>query len=154
MNAEALSDELLGRSIRPTALRILILRTMKEMDCAASLSDLEERLVTVDKSTIFRTLTLFLAHHIVHAVDDGTGAMKYAVCRPGCRCGEEGEDDLGDLHTHFYCEGCHHTFCLRGLPVPVVTLPEGFRLHTANYVLKGLCPACAARAAARTPEAR
>ena len=154
MNAEALSDELLGRSIRPTALRILILRTMKEMDCAASLSDLEERLVTVDKSTIFRTLTLFLAHHIVHAVDDGTGAVKYAVCRPGCRCGEEGEDDLGDLHTHFYCEGCHHTFCLRGLPVPVVTLPGGFRLRTANYVLKGLCPECAARAAARTPEAR
>lgn len=146
MNAEALTDELLGRNIRPTALRLLILRTMKAMNRAVSLTDLEECLVTVDKSTIFRTLTLFLSQHLVHAVDDGTGALKYAVCSPDCHCGEEEGDDLGDLHTHFYCEGCHHTFCLRGLPVPVVPLPDGFQLRTANYVLKGLCPDCAAKA--------
>ena len=36
---------------------------------------------TVDKSTIYRTITLFLAHHLIHGIDDGTGSLKYAVCR-------------------------------------------------------------------------
>ena len=48
-------------------MRILILRTMLEQPCALSVADLEDVLVTVDKSTIFRTLTMFLQHHLVHA---------------------------------------------------------------------------------------
>ena len=55
-------------------------------------------------------------------------------------------EEWDDLHTHFFCERCHHTYCLRGVPIPTVALPAGFRLHSATYVLKGLCPACAARA--------
>ena len=141
----ALEQELAARGIKPTALRVLILRTLRQMGCAASLTDLEARLVTVDKSTIFRTLTLFLAHHIVHGVDDGTGQMKYAPCSPHCHCGDDDLESCSDLHAHFYCERCQRTYCLRGLPIPTVSLPDGFRLHTATYVLKGLCPACAAR---------
>ena len=57
------------RDIKPTAMRLLILRTMMEMRRAVSMADLEEKLDTVDKSTIFRTLTLFLSHHLIHGVD-------------------------------------------------------------------------------------
>ena len=46
------------RDIKPTAMRLLILRTMMEMKRAVSVTDLEDKLDTVDKSTIFRTLTL------------------------------------------------------------------------------------------------
>lgn len=134
---------LLHRGIRPTALRLLILRALQQADCALSLSDLEARLGTVDKSTVFRTLSVFLKHHLVHAVDDGSGQSKYALCAEDCHCGEDVHAGLSDLHTHFFCERCRRTFCLRGLPIPEVVLPEGFHLHTANYVLKGLCPGCA-----------
>lgn len=134
---------LLHRDIRPTALRLLILRALRQADCALSLGDLEARLGTVDKSTIFRTLSLFAKHHLVHVVEDGSGHAKYALCEEDCRCGEDVHAGFSDLHTHFFCERCRRTFCLRGLPVPEVTLPEGFHLHTANYVLKGLCPGCA-----------
>lgn len=137
------------RGVRPTALRLLVLRALVEADCALSLTDLEARLMTVDKSTIFRSLTLFLEHHLVHAVEDGTGQTKYALCDDDCHCGEDIHAGLSNLHTHFFCERCRRTFCLRGLPVPAVDLPEGFHLHTANYVLKGLCPTCAARHACR-----
>ena len=68
------------RDIKPTAMRLLILRTMMEMKRAVSVTDLEDKLDTVDKSTIFRTLTLFLSHHLIHGVDDGSGSLKYAVC--------------------------------------------------------------------------
>ena len=133
------------RDIKPTAVRTLVLKELDDSGCALSLSDLEGRLGTVDKSSIFRSLTLFLAHHLVHCVDDGSGQIKYAVCSDDCHCGEDGDCGMADLHTHFYCERCHRTFCLRGLPVPEVKVPQGFTLHTANYVLKGICPDCAGK---------
>lgn len=138
------SDELFAlRNIRPTSVRVLVLNELERADCALSLSDLEGRLATVDKSSIFRTLTLFLSHHLVHCVEDGTGMTKYALCSPNCHCGEtQNGTSLNDLHTHFRCERCGRTFCLRGLPVPSVSLPKGFKLTSANYVLVGLCPEC------------
>ena len=72
--------KLVLRDIRPTAIRVLVLRTLLEMKQAMSVSDLEAQLDTVDKSTIFRTLTLFLSHHLIHGVDDGSGTLKYAIC--------------------------------------------------------------------------
>ena len=130
------------RDIRPTAMRIMILREMLSCDEAFSLLSLEDRLDTVDKSTIYRCITLFLTHHLIHAIDDGTGTIKYAVCSPECHCGENGEH-LDDLHAHFYCEQCHRTYCLNRIHVPVVTLPAGFQVKHINYVLKGICSACA-----------
>lgn len=130
--------KLAHRDIKPTAIRILVLRALMETKQAVSLTDLESKLDTVDKSTIFRTLSLFLSHHLIHGVDDGSGSLKYAVCEDYCQCTVE------DQHTHFYCERCHKTFCIRSIHVPVVRLPEGFVPSGINYVVKGLCAECAA----------
>lgn len=62
-------DLLAKRDIQPTAIRILVLRTMMQAGRSVSLLDLETMLDTVDKSTIFRTLTLFLSHHLIHSID-------------------------------------------------------------------------------------
>lgn len=134
-------DLLEQRDIKPTAMRILVLKAMTSCDDAFSLQSLEDRLDTVDKSTIYRCITLFLTHHLIHAIDDGTGSLKYAVCHAGCHCGEDGEH-FDDMHAHFYCERCQRTFCLSRIAAPVVTLPGNFKVHSINYVLKGLCPQC------------
>ncbi len=128
--------ELEQRDIKPTAMRLLILRTMRQHKEAFSLQDLENELDTADKSTIYRTIVLFLSHHLIHGIDDGTGSLKYAVCADDCNC------EIDDMHTHFYCEQCHRTFCLKNIHVPLVTLPPGFQVRNANYVLKGLCAEC------------
>lgn len=135
-NEQFYLDKLSLREIKPTAMRILILKTMLKMQRAVSLTDLENELDSVDKSTIFRTVTLFLSRHLIHGVDDGSGALKYAVCSDSCNCSME------DQHSHFYCEQCRRTFCFRHIHVPLVGLPEGFVVHSINYVLKGICPAC------------
>lgn len=132
-------DLLAKREIQPTAIRILVLKAMQEAGRSVSLLDLENILDTVDKSSIFRTLTLFLSHHLIHSIDDGTGSFKYAVCSENCSCG------VSDLHTHFHCEKCNKTFCFTNIPTPVVQLPEGFTLNSINYVLKGVCPECAGK---------
>lgn len=132
-------DLLAQREIQPTAIRILVLQAMMKAGRSVSLLDLENMLDTVDKSSIFRTITLFLSHHLVHSIDDGTGSFKYAVCSSSCSC------DVNDLHTHFHCERCNKTFCFTNIPTPVVNLPEGFTLSSINYVLKGVCPECGAK---------
>lgn len=132
-------DKLKRREIKPTAIRLLVLKAMMQADQAVSLLDLENMLDTVDKSTIFRTITLFLSHHLIHSIDDGTGSLKYAVCDNACMCAVE------DLHTHFYCEECQRTFCLEFIHIPTVELPNGFTLQSINYVLKGLCADCSTK---------
>ena len=129
-------DKLARRDIKPTEIRLLILKNMMEVGRAVSLLDLETLLDTVDKSTISRTIALFLSHHLIHSIDDGSGSLKYAVCDNSCNC------VVQDLHSHFYCEKCHRTFCLEGTHIPVIDLPKGFALHSINYVLKGVCPEC------------
>ena len=131
-------EMLARRDIQPTAIRLLVLDVLMRAKQSLSLTDLDNALDTVDKSTIYRTLTLFLGHHLIHSIDDGTGSFKYAVCQDDCSCA------VGDLHTHFHCERCNRTFCFSNLPAPMVKLPEGFTIDSINYVLKGLCPECAA----------
>lgn len=139
---QAVEAKLAHRDIRATSSRILVLRTLMTQESALALSDLEAILPTLDKSTLFRTLTTFAAHHLVHIVEDGSGLAKYALCADDCHCGEDENDELADLHTHFYCERCQRTFCLRGVPVPIPELPEGFSVRTVGFVVKGICDKC------------
>lgn len=122
--------------IRITAVRLLIWRTMRrEFAGIFNLADLEKVLPTVDKSTLFRTLTLFSDNHLIDAIDDGTGSQKYCV--------RSTDDPLeGVRHVHFSCRVCHRTVCLTDITLPEVSLPEGYTADDIEYVVKGVCPKC------------
>ena len=125
-----------ARDIKPTAMRILILKNMLDFSRAFSLADLEAALATVDKSTIFRTITLFHEKQLIHSIDDGSGAVKYSVCNSQCKC------NMNDLHVHFYCLHCHQTFCLDEGPIPVLDIPKRLLTVSVNLVVKGYCEKC------------
>ncbi|MCD0476223.1 transcriptional repressor [Flavobacterium sp. EDS] len=131
-----LEKKLLNRNIKPTAVRLLIFNTMTEFKKAFSLTDLETELETVNKSTIFRTLTLFHENLLIHTIDDGSGSMKYSICMESCMC------TLGELHVHFNCNHCHNTYCLESISIPPIQLPEKFLLESVNFVMKGICENC------------
>lgn len=139
-----LTDKLVKRGIKPTATRLLILREMFRGDETVSLPMLERLLPMVDKSTISRSLAVFLEHRLIHEVDDGSGSLKYNVCGDDCDCG------VDEGHTHFSCEACGRTFCLKGIHAPVVSMPPGFTLSSVNYVIKGLCPSCSDKSQLKT----
>lgn len=132
----ALIKRLEDRDIKPTAIRLLVLKEMLSTKQAFSLGSLEQALDTVDKSTLSRTITLFHDHLLIHSIDDGSGTMKYSVCSSDCSC------SLKDLHVHFTCRKCNNTFCFESISIPPVKLPKGFLLENMNFVLKGLCDAC------------
>lgn len=128
---------LTSHKIKPTAMRLVALKTMDGFDSAFSVADIEQTLETADRSTLFRIIALFMENHLLHSIDDGSGTVKYSLCREDNLCYTE------HLHVHFACTSCHRTFCIRDVHVPIVGLPSGFVLQDVNYVLKGLCVDCA-----------
>ena len=123
--------------IKPTANRLIVLRTLDGAGRPMSLTELEHKILTIDKSGIFRTLSLFREQHLVHVIEDGGDGVRYELCHS-----HDNEVD-DDLHVHFYCEQCQQTYCLDHIPVPGIELPEGFVMSSVNYMVKGICPHCA-----------
>ena len=125
------------KNIRPTAMRLLVLETLSGQKTAISLSDIEKTFEKSDRITLYRTLKTFQENSLVHSVDDGTGAPKYALCEKDCKC-----DIERDLHVHFHCKTCNETFCLPKYKIPEISLPEKFISEEANLVVKGICSKC------------
>lgn len=136
MNSQDMISRLESKGIRPTANRILVMKTLMGEQNPQSLSNLERKMVSMDKSSIFRTLTLFLEHDVVHAFEDGRGILCYELCE------EKGACDHHDGHIHFYCESCQRSFCMEDIHIPSFELPEGFYPHSISFVIKGECPDC------------
>lgn len=136
MDEHKTADYLQRHGVRPTANRIVIVKALAAAHKPLSMKDLERQILSIDKSNISRTLSLFRAQDVVHTIEDGDGIQKYELCMSH---GGEGDDDE---HTHFFCEQCHKLICLYDMPTPEVTLAGGFRVHAVNVLVKGLCPEC------------
>ncbi|GAB6982096.1 Fur family transcriptional regulator [Prevotella dentasini] len=136
MTEDTIISLLTRHGVKPTANRLLIAGALAAESYPMSMKELEVKLQTIDKSGIFRTLTLFRNHHLVHQVEDGNDVVRYELCL------SHNEDHDEDMHVHFYCEHCHRTYCLSDIPVPKVQLPEDYVLQTVNFMVKGLCPQC------------
>ena len=125
--------------VRVTAVRLLIWKTIRNgFHDAFSLADLETVLPTVDRSTLFRNLSVLTEAHLLHEIDDGSGSQKYCVCHI---------DDTRHCqgHIHLTCRICHRTFCLTNVKIPPVPLPEGFVQEETEYVVKGICKDCSGK---------
>ncbi|MGB0390737.1 MAG: Fur family transcriptional regulator [Salibacteraceae bacterium] len=133
---EEIENKLKSRTIKPTAMRILVLQYLMKQEKAVSLNSIENAFENADKSTLYRTLKTFEKNKLVHTVDDGTKQLKYALCLESCQC------QSVDLHYHFHCNTCGSTFCLTDQNVPQIELPMKFKMQQANMVIKGLCAEC------------
>lgn len=123
-----------NQGIRCTAIRHLILSEIIKIDRPFTLLDLEDALESVDKSTIFRTLSTFLEHGLLHEIDNGSGSKLY------CRCGHPGTEH--PAHLHFTCTKCGKTYCIKDIDLSSIPHPSGFYVEDMSCVMKGLCPSC------------
>ncbi len=131
-----LDKKLAQRNIKPTAMRELVLKVLSEQKIATSLPELEKKFERADRATLYRTLKTFEEKKLIHGIDDGSGSVKYALCKDDCDCQPE------DLHVHFQCSKCNNTYCLNDISVPSIILPTSFTLVSVNMVVKGLCSNC------------
>jgi len=131
-----IDKKLKSKNIRPTAMRQLVLQVLIDQNTAISLPELEQKFEKADKATLYRTLKTFEEKRLIHHIEDGTGAVKYALCHEKCNCQPE------DLHVHFLCTKCNQTYCLDEIQIPDIKLPSGFLLESVNLVVKGICSNC------------
>ncbi|MEQ8882629.1 MAG: Fur family transcriptional regulator [Fulvivirga sp.] len=129
-------EKLEERNIKPTAMRLLVLRQLVENTAAISLKDLEAKFEQADKATLYRTLKTFEDKKLIHSIEDDTGSVKYALCEEGCECAPE------DQHVHFHCVQCGETYCLTQSKIPQTQIPTGFKASSASMVYKGTCANC------------
>ena len=134
---EELESMLTSKGVSPTAMRILVLEHLQKQSTAVSLQDLEKDFQHSDRTTIYRTLKTFEEKGLIHSINDGTEATKYALCADACKDGSH-----YDLHLHFYCYSCKQTLCLPKHKVPDISLPKSFQLKELNLIAKGVCDSC------------
>lgn len=137
VNKQQIEKLMVGHGIRPTANRILIAEALGQGDGPKTMKDLEKAILSIDKSVISRTLSLFRSRNFVHTIEDGNGALRYELCFSH---GSEYDDDE---HVHFFCVRCHRTFCLHDTPIPTISIPAGYIPQTESHLIRGLCPKCA-----------
>jgi Fur family transcriptional regulator, ferric uptake regulator len=131
--------ELLRRhQLRVTDARQDVLRSFLARGFAISHSELESALPAYDRVTLYRTLSTFEEHGLVHRVLDD-GATKYALCAEACTDHHHADD-----HVHFKCQMCGLTECLDGVRVPAMGLPVGYAPAATNVLIQGRCPRCVA----------
>ena len=131
-----LEDLFAQHGVKVTANRLLIAQALEEAGRPLSMTELEDRLETIDKSNVFRALTAFRDAHLVHVLEDTGDGVRYELCLSH----HDDEDD--DVHVHFYCTQCRRTFCLHDVPVPPVHVPDGYEPQGVSYLVKGICPEC------------
>ena len=129
------TETLTRHGIRPTAVRLLIYKTALRFHDTFSMSELEDALESVDKSTVFRTLLLFAARHLLHEIEDGSGSTKYCICRNDRPCG------IDELHCHFHYEACRLRGTADRLPAQrfVPRLPRETACMTPSVGSRPLC---------------
>lgn len=137
---KALESLLSAKKISPTAMRLLVLEYLLEQSSAVSLQDLENHFQRADRITLYRTLKTFEEKGLVHSINSGTEAVKYALCSDACQNGAH-----YDLHLHFHCTRCGHTFCLPKTRMPEVNLPDKFMVEELSLVAKGICDQCSSQ---------
>lgn len=131
-----ISELLTMAGVRPTSNRILVARELQKSHRPMSMTEIETNIESIEKSSVFRVLTLLLEKGVIHAIEDGRGIVRYEMCGSG---GTHHDDDM---HVHFYCTKCHNVYCFEDMPAPEVTVPEGYEVSSVNYMLKGVCPGC------------
>lgn len=131
-----IEEELFAKNIKPTAMRILVLKFLKKQQGAVSLADIENSFDQSDRVTIYRTVKTFESKGLLHSIT-ANNVTQYALCSPNCS-----EDNHRDTHLHFICKQCKKTICLTQVAIPTIEIPEGFQLSEIEVIAQGICQLC------------
>jgi len=125
---------LVGKGIRVTEQRMVILRELAKLRIPTSHPELTERLAgaDLDRATIYRNLLSLTEAGLLVKTQLGDNVWRFEL--PNMKSTEHG------THPHFVCNDCGDVACL---PESAVTLRgEAVRNQVAEVQLRGRCVAC------------
>lgn len=131
---------LMAKGVTPTSMRLLVLEFLLKQESATDLPTLQREFQHSDRTTLYRTLKTFEEQGLVHAINSGSDAARYALCDVECKPGVH-----EDMHIHFYCTECRKLSCLPKTNRPLINLPENYQLKQFSIVARGICDECSLR---------
>lgn len=119
---------------RSGASRRKIVELLGKERCAVTALELDRRLDSVGRATVYRTLDQLEQLHLVHRVEIGGDAAGYERVDPD------------QHHHHLVCEQCGHLapFSDPSLEqaIEAISRNADFEVAAHDVVLRGICPDC------------
>ena len=132
--AEQAAGRLNEAGFRAGAARHRVIELLAGEDCAVTALEIDRRLPSVGRATVYRTLEQLEQLHLVHRVDVGGEVGAYE------------RDDPGGHHHHMVCTHCGHLvpFADRSLERAIEAIGEraDFEVSAHDVLLRGRCPRC------------
>ena len=130
--------------LRCTPARELVLGFLSRMGRPLAHSEIAKAKgpAELDRVTLYRTLAVLEDAGLVHRVQDQEGAWRFCAhvqVSTGCP----------GNHAHFQCTRCSRMHCLPGQALPWIAVPDGALVIGKQFLIYGLCAACAGSRAAR-----
>lgn len=96
---------------------------------------LTQQYYPLDRTTIFRTLNLFVIKKVIYRIPAPDGAARYLL-QP-----DTAKPSIVD-HVSFICSQCRNVVPLDTLAPPKIKLPGGFLFQSMEILINGLCKSC------------
>lgn len=125
-----------SKKMSRTPFRVEVLKALLEADSALSEAEIREKVsVSFDRTTLYRTLKIFLDQDVIHSITLEGGELRYALT-------QHREQSNSPYHTHFYCDICNGVYCLSRCEFTPPELPPGFRAKGFDLLVNGVCSKC------------
>ena len=126
-----------NKKIRETPFRKEVLAAFDKYKNAIHLSVVEKELKTFDRTTLYRTIKVFLKKGIIHEIKISGEESNYALCQEEC----ETDTHHHHQHIHFKCTNCGIISCVEVDEFPTVNLPK-YKIEQLEIQATGLCQNC------------
>lgn len=150
-NQQDVRSYLHGQGLRVTAVRVAVLKLLKESQSALEANEVWARLQSdggeasaADRVTVYRTLNSFVEVGMAHRIDPGDRVFRFALTDHSRCNGKQHDHD----HPHMLCNECAGLYCMQDAEVvvrarPGAKLSRSPEIRQEDVTLRGVCDECA-----------
>ena len=126
-----------NKNLAITKNRKKVLKVFISIAKPLSLKTLKSSARNIDRVTLFRILSVFVEHQIIHEINlDATNKL-YALCDPKC----QSHKSHVHHHIHFQCTSCLDVICLDVDDYPKLSVPN-YIINNLDVNATGICAQC------------
>ena len=103
-----------------------------------SLKEIRLLIIDIDRTTLFRILSVFEEKKVIHIINMEGNNKLYALCHQECNVNRL---EHRHKHIHFKCDDCNNVTCLSINKFPQLNVPN-YMINNLNINASGICVNC------------
>ncbi len=124
------------RNLKATSIRLEILNLISNYNKAIAFSEIQKKLASFDRVTLYRTMQALLENGIIHKAIVEENETFYAICSSNCTSHYHEHN-----HIHFMCTNCKEVTCVHSTEGIKISI-ENHSISSLEIGAKGTCPSC------------